>query len=122
MLEVQYQIYRVLLFYLTLKAWNNISIEFWLSLTNLDMSENRIFKGKSILFGSPVFFSFEAAIKNKLIELGADVTYVDDRPSNNSFFKGVIRVYKKILDDPILKYYARVTNDVADFPGLWITF
>ena len=86
------------------------------------MSENKIFKGKSILFVSPVFFGYEAAIKNKLIELGADVTYVDDRPSNNSFFKGVVRVYKKILDDPIWKYYARVTNDVADFPGLWITF
>ena len=89
-----------------------------MSLTNLDMSENRIFKGKSILFGSPVFFSFEAAIKNKLIELGADVTYVDDRSSNNSFFKGVVRVYKKILYNTILKYYAWVTNDVADFPEL----
>jgi hypothetical protein len=78
------------------------------------MSENKIFKGKSILFVSPVFFGYEAAIKNKLIELGADVTYVDDRPSNNSFFKGVVRVYKKILDDTILKYYAQVTDDIAD--------
>jgi hypothetical protein len=82
------------------------------------MSENKIFKGKSILFGSPVFFGYEAAIKNKLIELGADVTYVDDRPSNNSFFKGVVRIYKKILDDTILKYYAQVTDDIADFPRL----
>jgi hypothetical protein len=78
------------------------------------MSENKIFTGKSILFVSPVFFGYEAAIKNKLIELGADVTYVDDRPSNNSFFKGIVRVYKKILDDTILKYYAQVTEDIAD--------
>ena len=80
----------------------------------LDMSENKIFTGKSILLVSPVFFGYEAAIKNKLIELGADVTYVDDRPSNNFFTKGIIRVYKKILDDTILKYYAQITSDIAD--------
>jgi hypothetical protein len=85
-----------------------------LSLINLDMLENKIFTGKSILFVSPVFFCYEAKIKDKLIELGADVTYVDDRPSNNSFFKGVVRVYKKILDDPILKYHAQVTSDITD--------
>ena len=57
----------------------------------LDLSENKIFTGKSILWVSPVFFGDEAAIKHKLIELGADVTYVDDRPNNNSFFKGIVR-------------------------------
>ncbi len=70
------------------------------------MSEHKIFTGKSILLVSPAFFGYEAAIKSKLIELGADVTYVDDRPSNNFFVKGIIRVYKKLLDDTIVKYYA----------------
>ena len=78
------------------------------------MSENKIFTGKSILLVSLAFFSYEAAIKNKLVDLGADVTYVDDRPSNNFLAKGIIRVYKKLLDDPILKYYAQVTSDIAD--------
>jgi hypothetical protein len=78
------------------------------------MSENKIFTGKSILLVSPAFFGYEAAIKNKLIELGAEVTYVDDRPSNNFFAKGIIRVYKKLLDDTILKYYSQVANDLAD--------
>jgi hypothetical protein len=78
------------------------------------MSENKIFKGKSILLVSPVFFGYEAAIRDKLIELGADVTYVDDRPTNNSFAKGIIRVHRKLLDNAISKYYAQVTNDIAD--------
>jgi hypothetical protein len=78
------------------------------------MSENKIFKGKSVLFVSPVFFCYESAIKKKLIDLGADVIYVDDRPNNNSFNKGIIRVYRKLLDDAISKYYAQVTNDIKD--------
>ena len=48
------------------------------------MSENKIFKGKSILFGSPVFFGYEAAIKNKLIELGADVNKLTKKNGNPS--------------------------------------
>ena len=78
------------------------------------MSEHKIFKGKSILFISPVFFCYEAAIKNKLIELGADVTYIDDRPNNNFFTKGIIRVARNLLDDAISKHYAQVTNDIKD--------
>jgi hypothetical protein len=78
------------------------------------MSENKIFKGKSILLVSPVFFGYEAAIRDKLIELGADVIYVDDRPTNNSFAKGIIRVHRQLLDNAISKYYEQVTNDIAD--------
>ncbi len=33
---------------------------------------------------------------------------------NNLFFKGVVRVYKEILDDPILKYHVQVTSDITD--------
>jgi hypothetical protein len=78
------------------------------------MSENKIFTGKSILLVSPAFFGYETAIKNKLIELGADVSYVDDRPSNNFFTKGIIRVYKKLLDKTISEYYEQVTKDIVD--------
>jgi hypothetical protein len=78
------------------------------------MSENKIFTGKSILLVSPAFFGYEVAIKHKLIELGAEVTYVDDRPSNNFFAKGIIRVYKKLLDNTISKYYEQVATDIAD--------
>ncbi len=78
------------------------------------MLENETFNGKSILLVSPVFFGYEAAIKHKLIELGANVTYVDDRPTNNWFAKGMIRVHRKLLDNIILKYYAQVTHDLSD--------
>jgi hypothetical protein len=78
------------------------------------MSENKIFTGKSILLVSPAFFGYEIAIKNKLIELGADVTYVDDRPSNNFFAKGIIRFYKQLLDNTISKYYEQITKEIAD--------
>jgi hypothetical protein len=78
------------------------------------MLEEKIFRGKSILLVAPAFFGYESAIKDKLVELGADVTYIDDRPNNNSFVKGVIRVYRKLLDNTIAKYYAQVTSNIAD--------
>jgi hypothetical protein len=74
------------------------------------MLENKIFQGQSILFLSPSFFGYEVAIKDKLVELGAKVFYVDDRPSNSSVTKGLIRIHKSLAKDVINKYY----NDVAD--------
>jgi hypothetical protein len=78
------------------------------------MLESKIFTGKSILLVSPAFFGYESSIKAKLIELGANVTYIDDRPSNNTLDKGLIRVHKKLLDKKISKYYEKITTDLAD--------
>jgi hypothetical protein len=74
------------------------------------MLESKIFQGKSILFLSPSFFGYEVAIKDKLVELGAKVFYVDDRPSNSSVTKGLIRIHKSLAKDIINKYY----DDVAE--------
>jgi hypothetical protein len=78
------------------------------------MLESENFEGKSILFLSPSFFGYEVAIKNKLVELGAKVFYVDDRPSNGSITKGLIRIYKNLAKDIINKYYYDVAERCAD--------
>lgn len=77
------------------------------------MLENKILQGKSILFLSPSFFGYEVAIKNKLMELGAKVFYVDDRPSNSSVTKGLIRIHKSLAKDIINKYYDDVAGKCA---------
>lgn len=74
------------------------------------MLENKVFEGKSVLFLSPSFFGYEVAIKDKLMELGAKVFYVDDRPNNNSITKGLIRIHKSLAKNIINKYY----DDVAE--------
>jgi hypothetical protein len=54
-------------------------------------------KNKKILFFSVQTFGLEIKIINKLENLGAIVTYYDERPSNNYFIKGIIRLRKKYL-------------------------
>jgi hypothetical protein len=77
------------------------------------MLESKNFQGKSILFLSPSFFGYEVAIKDKLVELGANVFNVDDRPSNSLVTKGLIRIHKGLAKDIINKYYADVAERCA---------
>jgi hypothetical protein len=74
------------------------------------MLEEKVFQGKSILFLSPSFFGYEIAIQDKLVELGASVFYVDDRPSNGSITKGLIRVHKNLAKNTIAKYYNTIAT------------
>jgi hypothetical protein len=74
------------------------------------MLEDKIFQGKSILFLSPSFFGYEVAIRDKLLDLGASVFYIDDRPSNSSITKGLIRIHKDLAKITIAKYYESIAQ------------
>ena len=52
--------------------------------------------GKKILFFSVQTFNLEKEIKQKMEENGAIVTYYDERPSNNNFTKGIIRLRRSL--------------------------
>lgn len=39
------------------------------------------FKGKAILLFAPSFFGYEKSIQKRLIELGANVDFFDERPA-----------------------------------------
>lgn len=68
---------------------------------------------KKILFISAQTFKFEVEIKNKLEDLGAVVTYFDERPANNNFIKGIIRLKRSLIQNRINAYYKRVLIDTA---------
>src|SRR5690625_4084149 len=70
------------------------------------------FKGKKILFISPRFFNYEVAIVEKLTELGAEVDFYDERPSNSILTKGIIRVNPKLYKSQINKYYQSIQNKI----------
>lgn len=76
--------------------------------------KSTFFQGKSILLISPDFFGYDREISAKLQSLGADVMYFDDRPSNSSITKGLIRINKKLLERKTEKYYAEVSAIIAD--------
>ncbi|MBW7844047.1 MAG: hypothetical protein H3C45_00045 [Bacteroidia bacterium] len=68
---------------------------------------------KKVLFFAPKFFGYELAIKAKLEEMGADVTYFDERPKNTFWTKVFIRINRNIISSQIKKYYNQVLNQTA---------
>lgn len=69
-------------------------------------------KNKSILLIAPSFFGYEASIKNRLSELGANVNYFDERPANNFWNKAFLRLNRRFLSFRINKYYTSIYNIV----------
>jgi hypothetical protein len=63
---------------------------------------------KKILFLSVQTFNLEIEIKNKLEELGAKVYYYDERPANNNFIKGLIRIKRSLIQKRIDSYYNKI--------------
>jgi len=69
-------------------------------------------KNKNILMFSNTFFNYEVFIVEKLQERGATVDFYNERPSNNLFIKGIIRVKKELLKSSITKYYQKILENV----------
>lgn len=63
---------------------------------------------KSVLYFCPKFFNYDQEIKRSLEELGAKVTWFDDRPSNSFISKLLIRVNKGLLNRKISRYYKNI--------------
>jgi hypothetical protein len=68
---------------------------------------------KKILFFSVQTFNLEVEIKNKLEELGAQVTYYDERPANTNFIKGIIRLKRTLIQNRINAYYKKILLDTT---------
>jgi repressor of nif and glnA expression len=73
------------------------------------------FKNKNILFISVKTFDYEKFIVQKLEELGAKVTFFDERPRNTVLVKGLIRIKKDLYSRQIENYYNKILNKIKDF-------
>ncbi|MEP6803978.1 MAG: hypothetical protein ABI892_05620 [Flavobacterium sp.] len=73
-----------------------------------------VLKNKKVLFFSVQTFNLEKEIIKKLEELGANVDYYDERPSNNNFTKGIIRLKRNLLQVIIDKYYSKILRDTIN--------
>lgn len=71
------------------------------------------FNGLKILFISTEFFGIEEKIQEKLTELGADVDYFNERPSNGTIAKGIIRLKPSIATRFIANYYRSILKEIA---------
>ena len=71
------------------------------------------FHGKRILFISARFFGYENAISGRLRELGAQVDYFNERPSDSVLSKGLIRVNPNLYLRKINSYYEGIRKEVC---------
>lgn len=78
------------------------------------MMIEEVLKNKNILFFSVQTFNLEKEILSKLQQLGANVDYYDERPSNNNFTKGIIRIKRDLLQIKINKYYSKILLDISN--------
>jgi hypothetical protein len=70
--------------------------------------------GKKILFLSVSFFNYEKAIAKRLSDLGAEVDFYDERPSNSNFSKGIVRLNKRFYHLKINAYYKRILQEIRN--------
>ncbi|MDL2143335.1 hypothetical protein QQY79_12450 [Flavobacterium tructae] len=73
-----------------------------------------VLDNKNVLFFSVQTFNLEKEIIKKLTDFGANVDYYDERPSNNNFTKGIIRLKRNLLQVIINKYYSKILRDTAN--------
>jgi len=64
-------------------------------------------KDQRILVISPKFFGYETRIVKRLKELGSDVVWLDDRPSNSVYAKLVMRYFPFLYKKKINDYYKK---------------
>lgn len=80
------------------------------------MRQDLQFQGKKILLIGPRFFGYEQEIAKRLRELGATVEYFDDRPSASAPMKVAIRLYPKLVEGAVRRYFEDILARVgADF-------
>lgn len=78
------------------------------------MSLKEKISNKNIIFFSVQTFNLEKEILKKLQELGANVDYYDERPSNSNFSKGIIRLKRSIYQHRIDNYYQKILDNVIN--------
>lgn len=71
-------------------------------------------KNKRILFFAPNFFGYELEIKKKLEEMGAIVDFYDDRPSNSTLMKTLIRINPRFIKSKTHRYFQNIIYQNQD--------
>lgn len=79
-----------------------------------DLSAKSPITGKKILFFSPAFFGYEEKIKNKMIELGAEVDAFDVRSVTKAFERALLKVTPVLFNRKTESYYAHIYSKIKD--------
>ncbi len=69
---------------------------------------------KRVLLICPNFFEYHKLVLNELVERGFEVTWMDDRPSNNFLTKSLIRLNKNLVKHKIENYSDMIANKMKE--------
>lgn len=69
---------------------------------------------KKILFISPTFFGYEIDIIKKMMVLGNDVTFFDERVSSRKFLKFLVKINPLLIYPLALVRYRRILNSIKN--------
>lgn len=69
--------------------------------------------GRILFIGAP-FFGYYKKIINEFINIGYTVDYYNDRPSDASIVKGIIKLKKSILAKNIEKYFDKIIDETKN--------
>jgi len=72
----------------------------------------------SVLLIAPRFFNYEKAIVETIEENGGKALYIDERPGNSFFIKGMIRTNANLIRPVINKYYAEQLSCIRPNQGI----
>lgn len=63
---------------------------------------------------APNFFNYDIEIKEKFEAAGANITLYDDRPSNNSIIKAIIRINRNLIRPFIDNHYKQIIKNCGN--------
>lgn len=67
--------------------------------------------GKRILFLAPSFFNYENVIKEKMIELGAEVVYYNERSISSALNRAILKQCPRLFDRQSDRYYENILSE-----------
>lgn len=68
---------------------------------------------KRILFIAPAFFGYEDKIVEKLLELGAEVDFFDERSIKSSFAKAILKLNPQFFHKRSMGYYNLIIQNIS---------
>lgn len=66
---------------------------------------------KKVLYIGAPFFNYYQEIIKEFETNGYSVDYYDDRPSESSFVKGIIKIKRSMMSSPIQKYFDKIMSE-----------
>ena len=70
-------------------------------------------KDKKLLLICSPFFGYFQQIINEISTLGFEVDYYNDRPSENSFVKGIIKIKPKLISRIAKSYFNKIVSETS---------